>query len=115
MAQDLSTYSDEDLRDELERRAGAQLCAYCGNVAKYLCDGLKYPEVGLFKSMDDVKTCDRPLCEDHRVKLGCSFDTEGPGTRDSIDFCPDCKAAYDGRMGPTYHGGGLRRRTRKAA
>ena len=59
-------------------------CAYCHRQARHLCD---YP-------IDSVtgKTCDKPLCEEHRVQVGSSFlcrRGRGKGCHfDTIDRCP---------------------------
>ena len=50
----------------------AKPCAFCGARSTHLCDG---------KWLVDGKksSCDKPICEGHRVAL--------PGGR---DYCPDC-------------------------
>lgn len=42
-----------------------QRCSYCSNWAPYLCDFF----VGITN-----RPCDRPICEDHRVKIGVNVD-----------------------------------------
>ena len=46
-------------------------CYVCGRPAPYLCDYVL--EFGL-----ENPTCDRPLCEQHRIKIGSG-----------IDYCPE--------------------------
>ena len=47
-------------RGERRRR-----CHYCSNPAPYLCD---------FFGPITKKTCDRPICEDHRDRISSSVD-----------------------------------------
>lgn len=55
-------------------------CHYCDRAAAFLCD-FHFP---------DGRTCDRPLCEAHRVQVGAMFlCSRGNGCQhDSIDRCP---------------------------
>lgn len=58
-------------------------CAYCDRPAKYLCDHRLGPD----------QTCDRPLCELHRVNLAqglaCTRGKAGGCRPFSFDRCPD--------------------------
>lgn len=67
-----------------------ELCYYCGNPATKLCDGVNHYLADrkmkiLTKDPDVVGWCDRPLCDEHAVKVGMST---ASGQVDTVDYCP---------------------------
>jgi hypothetical protein len=91
-ATDLSTLP-EPLRSEAQA-AIATLggCAFCDRAATRLCDFLFGGEIDkghtkwpAYKIDGDVFTCDAPLCEHCRVRVGMTTIT---GVPDAIDYCP---------------------------
>jgi hypothetical protein len=57
-------------------------CHYCDRPAIYLCDFIADARAGA------RQTCDRPLCEAHRVPRGVTFASGKGGWQDTIDVCP---------------------------
>ncbi len=57
-------------------------CHYCDRVAVVLCDYL---------SVDPPnKTCDRPVCNEHRMKMGhFCYRTKNKSRSDTIDYCKE--------------------------
>lgn len=65
-------------------------CYYCGKPVTKICDGVNHYLVDekmkiLTKDPYVVGWCDRPLCDDHAVKVGMST---ASGSVDTIDYCP---------------------------
>jgi len=65
-------------------RTRRRRCRWCENWAPFLCDGPKPAK----KS----RTCDAPMCADHRNHVGVQV-INGKG--DSRDLCPDCTKEND--------------------
>jgi hypothetical protein len=108
---DLTQATDDELRDELAKRAGAPVCYYCGALAAYFCDELVFHAGRL---AIPHRLCSQPLCAIHRIEIGKSFDLYGPGVVETIDRCPDCQDAENARNAPKPGPGGGGR-ARKAA
>ena len=108
-------------------RTKCQTCYYCDRPAKYLCDFVldlaavyrqapdwdnMTPEQFADKIMhpDDVSmtTCDRPLCELHRVNKGHTFycGRKPAAGIESRDFCPGHAQGPDFKPRYTPVGGG---------
>lgn len=55
------------------RREKPKRCKECGEIAPFLCDypmsDKPIPVIGSM-TMTTLKTCDRPMCEDHRERVG---------------------------------------------
>lgn len=71
-------------------------CYYCGNAVMLWCDwacvvfGEEEPD-GTVRLQHGgvVRTCDRPVCDEHGFTRGRWFDRDGPGTTDTIDYCQE--------------------------
>lgn len=59
-------------------------CAYCDRPAEYFCDYITDPRTD--------RTCDKPLCEEHRTRVGggmiCGRGKRGGCQPFTIDYCP---------------------------
>lgn len=68
-------------------------CAFCDKEATKLCD---HPIIDEDRNQGEKeykpyrfdRVCDLPLCDDHAIRQGTSFDLHGKGIVDSIDYCP---------------------------
>lgn len=99
-------------------------CHYCDKPAKYLCDfvlgftGHYDPDLKDCKSNEefyqallnpkdlDMKTCDRPLCEDHCTNRGGTFYCGEESEYVTHDFCPGHAHGPDHKPRPNKAGGG---------
>ena len=104
MTLDLSDVSDDELRAELAHRTGAA-CYYCGETATFWCDALVRKDI--INAYGGWDVCSRPVCANHRIKVGVIFDHDGPGSMDTIDYCQECKDRENARHAPKPgpHGG----------
>lgn len=57
-------------------------CTYCDREATHECDFI------LDMRCMPMKTCDRPLCEEHRTETGRLFFCGKDGGIDTRDMCP---------------------------
>ena len=76
----------------------SQRCYYCRRQAVYLCDFVltgpaerqKMQSAGMTgdEMLSATRTCDRPLCQEHRVNLGQVFFCGKDGGIVTEDYCP---------------------------
>jgi hypothetical protein len=96
-------------------------CFYCDRPGEYLCDfilearsfvpGPLDSAEAVYQGMMNpvavhVRSCDRPLCDAHRVCKGHAFYCGEAGRVESLDFCPGHARGPESRPPRNRVGGG---------
>lgn len=63
-------------------------CHFCDQEATRLCDKVM-PIGGIAKTIDEIKTCDLPICDSHASEVGKIFICSKPKPEiETRDYCP---------------------------